>query len=495
MLRRARPMTSPRMAEIGDVAQRLADGMPAVLTVQQYVAACAHVGYHHPDLTVHAAQLRDWYGSEDGMDLEALLNDCLVLEAAASAAGEALEVQDRQRAALPGIWQGAGAGASAEFLSRHSVASAAVAAALRTASQTLTGLREKLWNAVDSKVEVVIGIEDRVAATRAEWSAAAVTVTTGAGDRAAASELVDQSVKPFVDNAIRTDWLTAMRVAMSTVTSAYQHATAEIAGERLPDFAIPGVLGPVWGDSGAAPRGERLDDSPRAAAPISAASPAPVPGPAGGGFAPTFAPAPATAPAAWSAPPVPAPAEILSAPPEAAAVDAGLPPTLPSSGAAGPGVPGLGGAGGLAGLGQPFADALSGLLGGGGGNSLPEPEALDVPELGGDEEEGRGEDKDEDKDEDEDLDEDEEEEDASTEDLGEELTLDGPDADEPASDPDASAAPAAPVPAPTPPPPPPPAEPLPPAADPVGDEPTPCEIAADELPQVGEPPPSEPGGG
>ena len=87
MLRRARPMTSPRMAEIGDVAQRLADGMPAVLTVQQYVAACAHVGYHHPDLTVHAAQLRDWYGSEDGMDLEALLNDCLVLEAAASAAG------------------------------------------------------------------------------------------------------------------------------------------------------------------------------------------------------------------------------------------------------------------------------------------------------------------------------------------------------------------------------------------------------------------------
>ena len=144
------------MAEKRDVTARLADGMPAVLTVQQYVAASAQVGYRHPDLTVHAGQLQDWYRSEDGMDLEALLHDCGVLEAAASAADEAVQVQDRQRAALLDMWQGVGAATSAEFLRRHSDASATVAAALHTAREAMAMLREQLWEAVDDKVGAVM---------------------------------------------------------------------------------------------------------------------------------------------------------------------------------------------------------------------------------------------------------------------------------------------------------------------------------------------------
>ncbi len=58
-----------------------------------------------------------------------------------------------------------------------------------------------------------LDIDDRRLAQRAEWLAAAQTVTTGAGDRAAASELVDQQIKPFVDNDIRSDWLAAMHRA------------------------------------------------------------------------------------------------------------------------------------------------------------------------------------------------------------------------------------------------------------------------------------------
>ena len=446
------------MAENRDVASRLVDGMPAVLTVQEYVAACARVGYQHPDLTVHAGQLQDWYRSEDGMDLEALLHDCDALEAAASAADEAIQVQDRQRAALPEAWQGAGAAASAEFLRRHSDASATVAAALHTAREAMAMLREQLWEAVDNKVEAVIEIEGRAATTRTEWSAAAATVTSGVGDRATANELVDQAVKPFVDSTIRTDWLAAMRSAMSSVTTAYQQATEDMAGVRLADFAIPGDLGPVWSGSPTTP--------PSGVA--STASPAPVFG-SNGGVTPGPGPVPATVPASWLPP---APTEMPSAPAEAA------PSAMPSLGSAGPALPGLGGGGGLSGLGQPFADALSGLMGGGGG--LPDPPPLDVPELDdpADTVELEEEDPDEDADE-------KEEDPAVAEEDPEEDPDENPEAEPPAE----------PMPAPTPPPPPPPAEPLPPVAETEVDERTPCEIAADELPQVGESLPSEPGGG
>ena len=431
--------------------------MPAVLTVQQYVAASAQVGYRHPDLTLHAGQLQDWYRSEDGIDLDALLHDCGALEAAASAADEAIHAQDRQRAALPEAWQGAGAAASAEFLRRHSDASATVAAALHTAREAMEVLREQLWEAVDNKVGAVIEIEGRAATTRTEWSAAAATVTSGVGDRATASELVDQAVKPFVDSTIRTDWLAAMRSAMSSVTTAYQQATEDMAGARLADFAIPGDLGPVWSAPSAPPGGV-----------ASTASPAPVFG-SNGGVTPGPGPVPATVPASWLPP---APTEMPSAPAEAA------PSAMPSLGSAGPALPGLGGGGGLSGLGQPFADALSGLMGGGGG--LPDPPPLDVPELDdpADTVELEEEDPDEDADE-------KEEDPAVAEEDPEEDPDENPEAEPPAE----------PMPAPTAPPPPPPAEPLPPVAEAEVDERTPCEIAADELPQVGESLPSEPGGG
>ncbi|WP_283617069.1 hypothetical protein [Mycolicibacterium poriferae] len=440
------------MAEKRDVTARLADGMPAVLTVQQYVAASAQVGYRHPDLTVHAGQLQDWYRSEDGMDLEALLHDCGVLEAAASAADEAVQVQDRQRAALLDMWQGVGAATSAEFLRRHSDASATVAAALHTAREAMEALREQLWEAVDDKVGAVIEIEGRAATTRTDWSAAAATVTSGVGDRSTAGELVDHAVKPFVDSTIRTDWLAAMRSAMSSVTTAYQQATEDMAGVRLADFAIPGDLGPVWSGSPTTP--------PSGVA--STASPAPVFG-SNGGVTPGPGPVPATVPASWLPP---APTEMPSAPAEAA------PSAMPSLGSAGPALPGLGGGGGLSGLGQPFADALSGLMGGGGG--LPDPPPLDVPEL-------------DDPADTVELEEEDPDEDADDEDpaVAEEDPDENPEAEPPAE----------PMPAPTPPPPPPPAEPLPPVAEAEVDERTPCEIAADELPQVGESLPTEPGGG
>src|SRR5829696_7328220 len=184
------------MAEPLDIDSRLAQGRPAVDNVGDYVWACHLLGYQNPDLTLHSAQVRDWYSSEDGLDLAALEADRAALESVATAADGARQLQERQLDALTDAWQGRGSDASHDFLLRHGEASAAAASAVRDAVDALAALREDLWRAVDDKVATAIAIDDRRQAERAQWQAATQTVTTGAGDRAIASELVDQQVKP-----------------------------------------------------------------------------------------------------------------------------------------------------------------------------------------------------------------------------------------------------------------------------------------------------------
>lgn len=477
---------SENSAENYDVAARLAQGRSAVDTVQQYVSACHQLGYHHQDLTLHPAQVRDWYSTEDGMDLGALQRGCLSLEAAVRVSQDALSVQDRQVAQMSAVWQGVGGETARDFLRRHGDASAAVAAAVRTASEALVALREDLWRAVSTKVDTVVAIEARAAGSRAEWLTAATAVTTGVGDLSGASELVDGAVEPFVDNSIRGDWLAAMQAAVASVNAAYERAVREIQAEQPPTFDIPGDLGPVW-----SPPASVCDDEPRCEAPagreVSLAPAATAPsGWSGGTAAPVAAaappPPPATfaPPAAFAPPPAPAalaaPVEPPVAPPPAAA------PPLPLGGM-GSAIPDMGG--GLSGLGQQFADTLSGLLGGAGGGllgganaagaegempGLPEPD-LPEPDLEPEEESQ----------DDEDLQEEEKDEVVEPEEADllpvDEAVVTGEAASE--------ADPCEPAPAPTPAPLP--AEPLPPPAEPVAAEQTPCEIAADEVPQVGEP--------
>ena len=165
--------------------------------------ACHLLGYQNPDLTLHPAQVRDWFGSEDGLDLRALESDRAALDAAATATDSAQRLQEQQVGALAGAWQGPGGDASREFLLRHGEASAAAASAVRRAVDAITALRDELWHAVDEKVAAAVAIDDRRQAQRGEWLAAAKTVATAAGDRATASELIDRQVKPFVDNDIR----------------------------------------------------------------------------------------------------------------------------------------------------------------------------------------------------------------------------------------------------------------------------------------------------
>jgi hypothetical protein len=443
------------MAEKFDIPSRLAEGRPAVDNIQTYVWACHMLGYANPDLTLHASQVSDWYGSEDGLDLRALDADCAALEAAVAATEDALMRQDEQLATLSSAWQGGTADLSRAFLRRHGEASATAAAALRTTADALATLRDNLWHTVDGKVAAAVAADDRAPG---EWLAAAHTVTTGAGDRAAASERIDQEVKPFVDNDIRAEWLTAMRSAMAAVMESYDAATAELSAEPDAVFDVPGDLGPSWTPP--------PHDFEPATVPAAASSVAPPVATAPSWGAPAAAWAPAPAPPPVAPPPAP-PAD-----PGATAPAMSAPPSAPSLG----GMPDAGS--GLSGIGQQLADVFGSLLGSA-DDALGETPDIDEPEL--------------DEDVDDELDDDPEEEDEPVEPVAD--PEEEPAADQPVEDPaaDETCEPAeAPVvppppeePAPTPTPMAPPPEPAP-LADPAPAAEMPCEIAADELPQVGE---------
>src|SRR5689334_19656134 len=139
------------MAENLDVAGRLAEGAPAVSDIQTLVWASHLVGYQNPELTAHAAQVREQYASEDGMNLRLLDADSAALGRAVVATEDALGRQESQLGSVSAAWRGGGAYASYEFLRRHADASSAAVAALRKAAEALVSLRDELWRLVDAK--------------------------------------------------------------------------------------------------------------------------------------------------------------------------------------------------------------------------------------------------------------------------------------------------------------------------------------------------------
>ncbi|UXA19039.1 hypothetical protein [Mycobacterium sp. SMC-4] len=483
------------MVENRDVTARLGDAQPALHNLQEYVWACRQVGYSHPDLTLHAGQLRDWYDSEFGMDLAMLDRDGTAFHTAAAACQEALAVQHRQAGALLSAWVGPGAQACQDFLRRHDQISAAVASVVRTAADMLTDTADRLWRLVDAKADAVVEIEGRTAAERSDWLAAAATLSSGAGDRAAASELVDLAVKPFVHSAVGADWLSVMTDTLAGVSEAYRDAAAQVALESLPEFAVPAGLGPVHPGPAAAECADGCPPTSCAPTAVSAAPTAPSSWSAPA-VPPAGMPAPATSPAAAEPSPT-APAPVAAPPAPAAALGPpgafGSPADL---GGAGPG-----GLGGFGGLGQQFSEMLRGLLGGGAaGFESPEiePSAFDDSGLDDFDTDDEGDSPSEDEG-------DTDSEETDTEDgtgLGDEGESgeDAPvEADLPADDcpPPVEESTAAPVITP----PPPPVEPLPaPPVEPLPAQESPCAIAVGEVPQVGESPDErgtakEPGGG
>jgi hypothetical protein len=234
------------MSDGFDVTARLAEGRPAVERTQTYVDACHQLGYQHPDLTAHAAQVRDWYDTEAGLDLRVLDDDTGALRAAVTAIEEALWVQRTQVTELAVAWRGRGADSARRFLQQHCDVATEVAAHLRAAAENYGELREEIWKAVDGKVATTVAIDERRAAQRSAWLAAAQFVTAGTGDRSTAEEVIRQQITPYVDNDIRNDWLVAMGSSAASVAASYDAAIHALASTSEVRFDIPGDLGPSW---------------------------------------------------------------------------------------------------------------------------------------------------------------------------------------------------------------------------------------------------------
>lgn len=354
------PGWANRMTARWDVQGRLAEGMAAVDTLQTYVLASRMRGYTHPDLTSSDGQVRQWYGLQDGLDLDMLEADCAVLRAVLAEARESLDLTRAQTGQLMNSWKGAGGHAVDEFLDRHGDTARQVVQRLGTAVDACADLRDELWRLVDRQVRVTVSVDEAAQAQRGEWLAAARAVLAGDTDRA---EIVDGQVKPFVDTAIRGQWVAAMRSVSDDVGAAYRAATAAVERDGEVWFDIPGDLGPRRG----AWAGQQTSGPP-----IGSVDVAP---PWGGAQAP---PAVGTAPLASQASMIPPAVEpptgpLLSNPLETWAS------ALQPGGIPGAGLGSLPDLGAVTGLPGRVANQLGGLLGGAGG--LPDPAGLDVPDL------------------------------------------------------------------------------------------------------------------
>jgi hypothetical protein len=453
-----------------DVAERLAEGRVAVEHTQTYVRACQALGYEHPNLTSHPSQIRDRFDSEEGLDLRALDSDCAELRAAGGAVMEGVRIQRAQLAELAAVWTGPGGDAAVRFLQRHCDAGNVVAAEVRAAAQRCESLRDNLWFLLDSKVATAIAIDDRAATQRSAWLTAAAVVT-GGGERATAEEIVRQQIKPYVDDDIRNEWLTAMRSSLAGFATSYDMVTDRMAAAPAAYFESPGDLGPGFQPLPAAPPSAPAVPAPIApAAAFPPADPAPAPPP----------PTPAVAP------------NLGTALGDAAAMPTGA-GGLGGLGDLGGGLNGLGGLGGLA---SRIVDAMGGLLGSA-ADQLTEPSALDDPL-------GTKDPFDEDASDEDPFHPDDEHDDADVKPDVEAEEADAPEDTQEARPVDAAPPGDAPAPQGDPPPPvdglPPQVDAPPPAAAPTGgpvppvngtppsrtDGSTPCEIAADQLPQAGQ---------
>ncbi|MEB3050511.1 hypothetical protein KV112_12305 [Mycolicibacter sp. MYC123] len=228
------------MAPRYDVAARLAEGRDAVAHTQTYVSACRRLGYRNPDLAGYDGQLAEMYDGESGLDLQALDADCAALNALAGAADDALGLQRGQLTELAQAWRGPSAEAAVDFLRRHCDTGAELTARLRAAAAGAGVLRDELWRLVDTKVAAVQAVDDR--ALRPVWLAAAHAVSSG--DQHAV-EVIEKQVIPYVDNDVRGQWLTAVRSARDGVAAAYAAAAPATGPGPGLVFAVPGDLGPV----------------------------------------------------------------------------------------------------------------------------------------------------------------------------------------------------------------------------------------------------------
>ncbi|MBY0442990.1 MAG: hypothetical protein K2Q25_12795 [Mycobacteriaceae bacterium] len=279
-----------------DVAARLQEGRPAVERTQTYVWACHVLGYHHLELTAFDSQIRDYYDSEQGLDLHVLDDDCAQLRSAFHLVDQARRTQLAQIAALAEAGMGPGVDAAIQFLHRHCAAAQAVVSGIRAAAEGCQVLRDQLGELVARKVAVAAAIDDRTIGQRPAWLPAAQAVIAGVSDSLAAEDLIRQQIAPYVDNDIRGEWLATMHRTQAAVAASYDMLIERLTAALPARFAVPEELGL----GGQIPGRTAELSIPAAAIPQAARLPsAPDGDTPGPGLAPVLSPSPPLAAPGW----------------------------------------------------------------------------------------------------------------------------------------------------------------------------------------------------
>lgn len=208
--------------------------MNPVETFATYAAACRAVGRGG----ITPERIRDLFGREDGIDLDALRADAGALASAAGTAAGALSDERTAAGILAAGWRGRSASAATDLLERHCATAAETVSALAGAAEVLERLHGRLARLLETRAEAGVRIAERYAANHPRWLASAAAVLNGSADDAAAAQVLGQ-VAPFVENDVAGEWVAAMGSVTDGVAAAYQEAVAALTERPALRFEVP----------------------------------------------------------------------------------------------------------------------------------------------------------------------------------------------------------------------------------------------------------------
>ncbi|MBU3706571.1 MAG: hypothetical protein FGM50_07790 [Mycobacterium sp.] len=206
-----------------EISGSLARGRGAVANTQTYAAACRRLGL----TALSAERIAELYDAEDGMRPDTLDADAAALTAAAAAAQDALASAHAASGLLAQAWMGRTGGAATDVLRGQCASAVHLIGGLRAAAGTLRTLRALLEDLMQIKADTAVSIDDRRSAERGRWLAHASAVLAGVPDESAL-DTVRREIAPYVNSDITGQWVPAMLRCSDAVHAAYADAVSSL---------------------------------------------------------------------------------------------------------------------------------------------------------------------------------------------------------------------------------------------------------------------------
>lgn len=203
----------------------------------RYAAACRDVGH----VGITSERIRELASREDGVGLAALQSDIAALAAAAGHARSALSEQRTAIGVLGAGWRGRSGSIATAVLEQHCTAAADILHSLVEAADVLERLRGTLSRLLAERDEAGVRIADRRSAERPRWLACSEAVLAGTADGVAVAE-VRTRIAPFLDAQVAGEWAGSVSSVSDAVDAAYRQAAIALAGRMPVGFDVPSGL-------------------------------------------------------------------------------------------------------------------------------------------------------------------------------------------------------------------------------------------------------------